>query len=224
MRGLSVVNGARQIYDAHPHAYTHAPPRRRDRASPSVASVAQAQPRTVIAVDPAGKAAVFGAEDLSDAMARWRVPVTVVAPAQLPREVAPNVVVMTTEAAALPGQPAVTGLTAQGYAFRRVAARGTTRWWAIGHDAAGAMYAALELAEAIEIDGNLDKVVDRQVNPRIAKRGIKFNIPLDARTPSYSDDSTSARPTSARCGTWRSGRDFSTRWRATATTCCRCGA
>ena len=35
--------------------------------------------------------------------------------------------------------------------------------------------------------------VDRQVNPFIARRGIKFNIPLDARTPSYSDDSTSGQ-------------------------------
>ena len=32
-----------------------------------------------------------------------------------------------------------------------------------------------------------------QVNPFIARRGIKFNIPLDARTPSYSDDSTSGQ-------------------------------
>ena len=120
-----------------------------------VASVAHAQPRTVIAVDPASKPAVFGAADLSEAIARWRVPVTVVAPAQLPREAAPNVVVITTEAAALPGQPAVTGLTAQGYAIRRVAANGTTRWWAIGHDPGGAMYAALELAEAARTDGHL---------------------------------------------------------------------
>ena len=37
------------------------------------------------------------------------------------------------------------------------------------------------------------RVGDRQVNPHLANRGIKFNIPLDARTPSYSDDSTSAQ-------------------------------
>ena len=81
----------------------------------------------------------------------------------------------------------------QGYAIRRVTNGGTTRWWAIGHDSAGAMYAALELAEAARADGHLDNVVDRQVNPFIARRGIKFNIPLDARTPSYSDDSTSGQ-------------------------------
>ena len=63
------------------------------------ASLAQAQPRTIIAVDPADKAASFGAADLSDAIARWRGPVTVIAPAQLAREAAPNVVVVTIEAA-----------------------------------------------------------------------------------------------------------------------------
>lgn len=157
------------------------------------AAQAQAQPRTVIAVDPADKAAAFGAGDLSDAVARWRVPVTVVAPGQLARESAPTTVVVTTVAAKLPGQPAVTGLTAQGYAFRRIASGGGTRWWAIGQDSAGAMYAALELAEAARIDGHLGNVIERQVNPVIARRGIKFNIPLDARTPSYSDDSTSGQ-------------------------------
>jgi hypothetical protein len=154
---------------------------------------AEAQPRTVIAVDPADKAAVFGAGELRDAIARWRVPVTVVAPAQLAREAAPNVVVVTTVGATLPGQPAVSGLSAQGFAIRRIATGRTTRWWAIGHDAAGAMYAALELAEAARIDGHLGNVVERQVAPFIARRGIKFNIPLDARTPSYSDDSTSGQ-------------------------------
>ncbi len=157
------------------------------------AGAAQAQPRTVIAVDPADKAAAFGAGELSDAIARWRVPVTVVAPAQLAREPAPNVVIVTTETGKMAGQPAVTGLAAQGFAIRRIAAGGTTRWWAIGHDPAGAMYAALELAEAARIDGHLGNVVERQVNPFIAQRGIKFNIPLDARTPSYSDDSTSGQ-------------------------------
>jgi hypothetical protein len=157
------------------------------------ASLAQAQPRTVIAVDPADRAAAFGAGDLSDAIAHWRVPVTVVAPAQLSRESAPNVVIVTTEHAKLAGQPAISGLGAQGYAIRRVQTGATTRWWAIGHDSAGAMYAALELAESARIDGHLGTVVHRQVNPFIARRGIKFNIPLDARTPSYSDDSTSGQ-------------------------------
>jgi hypothetical protein len=51
----------------------------------------------------------------------------------------------------------------------------------------------LELAEEIRITGALDDAVERQAAPHIARRGIKFNIPLDARTPSYSDDSSSAQ-------------------------------
>jgi hypothetical protein len=157
------------------------------------AAAAQAQPRTVIAVDPADKAAAFGAADLRDAVAAWRAPVAVVTPAQLAGDAAPNVVVITTAGTTLAGQPVVTGLAPQGYALRRSTAGGKTRWWAIGHDSAGAMYAALELAEEVRIAGHLDRVRDRQVNPAIARRGIKFNIPLDARTPSYSDDSTSGQ-------------------------------
>jgi hypothetical protein len=101
--------------------------------------------------------------------------------------------VIATTASAIPGQPSVMGLTAQGYAIRRQVDAGTTRWWVVGHDPAGAMYGALELAETVRIEGSLAGVRDRQVNPAIANRGIKFNIPLDARTPSYSDDSTSAQ-------------------------------
>ena len=156
-------------------------------------TAAQAQPHTVIVVDPAEKAAAFGAGDLQAALGAWRVPVETVAPAQLASITAPNVVVVTTAAARLAGQPEVDGLAAQGYTIDRVAVPGTTRWWAIGHDATGAMYAALDLAEAARIDGHLSDVPDRQVSPRIAQRGIKFNITLDARTPSYSDDSTSGQ-------------------------------
>ena len=65
--------------------------------------------------------------------------------------------------------------------------------WVIGADASGAMYGALELAETVQIAGTLKGISDRLVNPHLDGRGIKFNIPLDARTPSYSDDSTSAQ-------------------------------
>jgi hypothetical protein len=159
----------------------------------SVAGTAQAQPRTVVVVDPANKPAAFGARDLAAALAGWRVPVSTVPPAELARQQAPHVVVVTTAAATLPGQPAVTGLQPQGYALRRSTASGRTTWWAIGHDDAGAMYGALDLAERARADGHLQQAADAQVNPYIAKRGIKFNVPLDARTPSYSDDSTSAQ-------------------------------
>jgi hypothetical protein len=55
-----------------------------------------------------------------------------------------------------------------------------------GADAAGAMYGGLDIAEAIRT-GTLDSLKDSDHAPHIAQRGIKFNIPLDLRTPSYSD-------------------------------------
>ena len=62
----------------------------------------------------------------------------------------------------------------------------------VGGDAAGAMYGGLDIAEAIRL-GTLDTLQSSEHKPHIEKRGIKFNIPLDLRTPSYSDNSTSAQ-------------------------------
>ncbi|HOX02620.1 MAG TPA: carbohydrate-binding family 6 protein [Candidatus Paceibacterota bacterium] len=55
-----------------------------------------------------------------------------------------------------------------------------------GADAAGAMYGGLDVAEAIRL-GTLDGLAEGRRQPFIARRGLKFNIPLDLRTPSYSD-------------------------------------
>jgi len=41
--------------------------------------------------------------------------------------------------------------------------------------------------------GALDSLKDSMHTPHIAQRGLKFNIPLDLRTPSYSDNSHSAQ-------------------------------
>jgi hypothetical protein len=152
-----------------------------------------AQTRAVVVYDAGTSAVRFAAGDVQQALTRRGFAVATAPPDQLSRQDAAVQVVITTGATALPGQPAVTGLTAQGFAVRRVAAGASTRWWAIGADLAGAMYGALELAEAIRTSDSLSGVADRQVNPYIAQRGIKFNIPLDARTPSYSDDSSSAQ-------------------------------
>lgn len=61
-----------------------------------------------------------------------------------------------------------------------------------GHDAAGLLYGALELAEQIETKG-FDQVEPTLQNPYLEKRGTKFNIPLDVRTPSYTDASAVAQ-------------------------------
>jgi hypothetical protein len=56
----------------------------------------------------------------------------------------------------------------------------------IGADDAGLMYGGLELAEQIRI-GGLKGIQKTEQNPYMEVRGAKYNIPLDARTPSYSD-------------------------------------
>jgi len=56
----------------------------------------------------------------------------------------------------------------------------------IGVDIAGAMYGGLELAEQIRLYG-LEGVTETTQNPYMERRGTKFNIPLDVRTPSYTD-------------------------------------
>ena len=154
---------------------------------------ASAQTSATVVFDAAIPAIRFAAGDVQAALRAKGVAVQTAAPGRLASQSAAIQVVITTIDTSLSGQPSVGGLTPQGYALRRVTAGTSSRWWAIGADVAGAMYGGLELAEAIQIAGGLSGVGDRQVNPRILRRGIKFNIPLDARTPSYSDDSTSAQ-------------------------------
>jgi hypothetical protein len=59
-------------------------------------------------------------------------------------------------------------------------------------DEAGMMYAILDLGKEIGQGRSLISLEDREVTPYLMNRGIKLNIPLDARTPSYSDASDSA--------------------------------
>ncbi len=57
----------------------------------------------------------------------------------------------------------------------------------LGADAVGAMYGGLDIAEAIRT-GTFDSLKDSDHTPYIKQRGIKFNIPLDVRTPTYQWD------------------------------------
>src|ERR1035438_4357339 len=53
-----------------------------------------------------------------------------------------------------------------------------------GGDASGAMYGGLDIAEAVRLGSLKDLVSDPRLHtPRILDRGIKFNVPLDWRTP-----------------------------------------
>ncbi|WP_139063754.1 carbohydrate-binding family 6 protein [Flagellimonas eckloniae] len=58
----------------------------------------------------------------------------------------------------------------------------------IAIDTEGLMYGGLELAEQIKLYG-IERIQPLLKNPYMEMRGPKFNIPLDVRTPSYSDAS-----------------------------------
>ncbi len=71
-----------------------------------------------------------------------------------------------------------------------------------GGDSLGLMYGGLELAEMITLGGGLDAVQEKARKPYLFRRGIKFNIPLDARAPSYDDTGSSAEENIAHMWDW----------------------
>jgi hypothetical protein len=81
---------------------------------------------------------------------------------------------------------------AQGYAIRVRHDDRRTTIAVRGADAAGVMYGGLDIAEAIRT-GTLESLKDSEHTPHIAQRGIKINIPLDLRTPTYTDPSDAAQ-------------------------------
>lgn len=62
-----------------------------------------------------------------------------------------------------------------------------------GADEAGAMYGGLDLAQHFLDGGGMEHLPPGVQEPFIKNRGIKLNIPLDARTPSYTDCGDSAQ-------------------------------
>jgi len=92
--------------------------------------------------------------------------------------------------------PAPGEVHAEGFSIRKlespVRPNRPPQFFIFSRDAAGAMYGGLELAEQIRTRG-VEGVVDTDRNPYMSMRGTKFNIPLDLRTPSYSDMSDSAQ-------------------------------
>ncbi|MFO7906710.1 MAG: carbohydrate-binding family 6 protein [Planctomycetota bacterium] len=83
-------------------------------------------------------------------------------------------------------------LDAEGFGIRVTKTKPLTTYWVIGADPGGLMYGGLELAEIIRAAGLTGvKRVDQR--PYMAWRGTKFNLPLDARTPTYTEPSDSAQ-------------------------------
>ncbi len=69
----------------------------------------------------------------------------------------------------------------------------------------GLMYGGLEVAEQLELYGDVSLCSG---SPFIAKRGIKFNIPLDARTPSYDDSGDAAQENIPEMWNWEFWEEF----------------
>ena len=88
--------------------------------------------------------------------------------------------------------PAGTTAIAQSYRIRVRNENGRRAITVRGADAAGVMYGGLEVAEAIRT-GTLDSLGNSDHAPHIAQRGLKLNIPLDLRTPTYTDPSDAAQ-------------------------------
>lgn len=64
--------------------------------------------------------------------------------------------------------------------------------WILGKNDAGVMYGGLEIAEIILLRG-IDAIENQLQNPYMKVRGTKFNIPLDVRTPTYTEPSDAAQ-------------------------------
>lgn len=62
-----------------------------------------------------------------------------------------------------------------------------------GGDAVGLMYGGLDVAEALNMHGNFDKLEAREHHPHVQYRGVSVRPPMDLRTPSYTNNGDSTR-------------------------------
>lgn len=96
---------------------------------------------------------------------------------------------------------------AQAYSIRTAGAGDARVIAVLAADSAGAMYGGLDIAEAFR-HGHYDSLGASDHRPHIEQRGIKFNIPLDLRTPSYSDNSDDAQANIAEMWSMDFWREF----------------
>jgi hypothetical protein len=62
----------------------------------------------------------------------------------------------------------------------------TKSFYVLAGGSRGGMYGSLDIAEAIQRN-SINQLTESDNVPYLIRRGIKYNIPLDLRTPSYSD-------------------------------------
>ena len=71
-------------------------------------------------------------------------------------------------------------LAAESYRIPRSSKPKLTRIELAATDAAGAAYAAMDLAEQVRCGTALTAIADKTASPRVAFRAIKFNLPWDS--------------------------------------------
>ena len=81
------------------------------------------------------------------------------------------------------GGAPVSGLGPEAYALRTTT-NAYLNYWAFGGDAVGAMYGGLQIAENLSFHG-LSASFNSQESPFLLNRGMKLNLPLDKRIPTY---------------------------------------
>ncbi|MEJ7677379.1 MAG: Ig-like domain-containing protein [Segetibacter sp.] len=91
-----------------------------------------------------------------------------------------------------PEVPPLPSASSEGYSIRKKADSTKTDWYIIGADKNGALYGGQDFIRSVQLYG-FKSIKDHSKKPYILNRGIKFNIPLDARTPGYSDNSDAAQ-------------------------------
>jgi hypothetical protein len=73
-----------------------------------------------------------------------------------------------------------------------ISGEGQKSIYVLGYDESGTMYGGLEVAEIIKVKG-IDALQNQLQNPYMKVRGTKFNIPLDMRSPTYTEPSDAAQ-------------------------------
>ncbi len=76
----------------------------------------------------------------------------------------------------------------QRYAIRRKG----QNIWVLADNTVGGMYGGLDIAEALSTNHH-EWIVDKDKQPYLEERGIKFNMSLDLRTPSYNEPGDAAQ-------------------------------
>ncbi|MBB5031034.1 hypothetical protein [Prosthecobacter vanneervenii] len=139
--------------------------------------------------NPAAPQISFAAGDIKSALEKAKMSVETFALSDLEKTGNGNKIVLATseDKAALSllpdGIKSVGSLGAQAYVLRTTAKPDMTHW-VIGGDANGAMYGGFQLAENISFKG-FGGSYDSKESPFLLYRGMKLNLPLDKRLPTY---------------------------------------